>query len=75
MLHLIKMHLLMNKHNFNINVLSVFMKKIFQEVGYRVKCNVSTYNNMSVEDTIQETFHIIFSNYASLLKCIVFVNR
>ena len=35
------------KHNIYVNIISVFMKKVFEENWHWFKSNVSTYNNVS----------------------------
>ena len=35
------------KENLHIDVVPVFMKKIFQEIGNWLQCNMPTHNNMS----------------------------
>lgn len=39
--------LLVDKDNFHIHIFSIFVEKILQEIGHRVKRDVATNNNMS----------------------------
>lgn len=36
----------MEKDNFNINILSIFVEKVLQEVGHWIVCDMSTNNDV-----------------------------
>ena len=58
----------MQKENFYIDIISIFMKKIFEEVGHTFQCDVAAYYNVSEIQTFIPNYEI--TNCTSLMRII-----